>query len=222
MRHGAGRFSTPDRRDAIEMNPDAPIAAIVLAAGGSKRMGSPKQAAIFRGESLLRRAASAALGTTARPVVVVLGSGAEEVEKELVGLGVSIVVNRDWAEGMASSIGAGLHEAERITPGIDGALLTVCDQPFATSTLLESLLRSRRGGRHPIVACSYGGSLGVPALFGRERFDDLLALIGAEGARRILGRLRHEVHSLPFPGGEFDVDTPDDLARLVSEEARRP
>lgn len=212
------------RRDAAD-DVDA-VALVVLAAGGSSRLGTPKQLVRWRGRTLLRRAAETALAGASQPsaradrataapvgpVVVVLGADARTMRTELDGLPVHIAVNRRWREGLASSLRTGLRAAVSASGRGDLAaiLFLTCDQPYVTPSLLRRLVqRFRRGA--PIVACAYAGTLGVPALFASAHFAALLSLSGDQGAKRIMARYRDTVTTVPFARGSADVDRPRDL-----------
>lgn len=198
----------------VESNSER-VGAIVLAAGSSSRMGSPKQVLRFRGESLLRRAALAALGAGCRPVIVVTGANAGLSRRELDGLDVREVSNTLWETGMASSVRAGVEGLVSGDADVDAAVLLLCDQPHVNADIISALLAAHRATGSRVVASTYGGSFGVPALFGRTLFDELARLEGADGAKRVIKRHASEAHFLPFPCGEVDVDTPDDFSRLI-------
>jgi molybdenum cofactor cytidylyltransferase len=197
------------------------VGAIILAAGSSSRMGVPKQTLQFRGRSMLRRAALAALGAGCRPVVVVTGAHAEQSGGELRGLDVFEVVNALWETGMASSIRAGVEALVGADPEADAAVLLLCDQPHVTSEVINGLVAARRATGSAVVASAYGGGFGVPALFGRALFAELARLEGAGGAKQVIKRHAAGAHFLPFPGGEVDVDTPEDFSRLTAEGVER-
>ena len=192
------------------------VGAVLLAAGSSSRMGRPKQTLQYRGESLLRRAALAALSAGCRPVVVVTGAHAELSRRELAGLDVREVSNPRWETGMASSVRAGVEGLVSVDPDADAVVLLLCDQPHVTSEIISGLVAAHRATGRPVVASTYGGSFGVPALFGRALFAELARLEGAAGAKQVIKRHASEAHFLPFPGGEVDVDTPDDFSRLTA------
>ena len=197
----------------VENNP-AGVGAIVLAAGSSSRMGSPKQILRYRGESLLRRAALAALGAGCRPVIVVTGANAELSRRELDGLVVQEVFNTCWETGMASSVRAGVEELISADTGAEAAVLLLCDQPHVTADIISGLITAHRSTKSPVVASTYDGSFGVPVLFDRTLFAELTRLEGVSGAKEVIRRHAAEAHFLPFQGGEVDVDTPDDFSRL--------
>jgi molybdenum cofactor cytidylyltransferase len=182
-------------------------------------MGSPKQALRYQGESLLRRAALAALSAGCSPVVVVTGANAELSRRELNGLTVREVSNPLWATGMASSIRAGVEGLVVANPNAAAAVLMLCDQPHVTARIISALVAAHRATRSPVVASTYGGSFGVPALFGKTLFPELTRFEGgSSGAKDIIKRYASEAHFLPFRRGEVDVDTPDDFARLKAED----
>jgi molybdenum cofactor cytidylyltransferase len=197
------------------------VGAIVLAAGSSSRMGSPKQTLQFRGMSLLRRAALAALDAGCRPVIVVTGAYAELSRRELDGLEVLEVLNTVWETGMASSIRMGVERLVGADAGADAAVLMLCDQPHVNARVISALVAAHRATQSPLVASAYGGSFGVPALFSRTLFAELTHLRGQSGAKEVIRKHAQEAHLLPFRDGEVDLDTPDDFSRLVMKDVER-
>lgn len=188
------------------------VGVAILAAGASRRLGEPKQLLRLSGKSLLRRAAENALAANAECVVAVLGAFAEKIKPELDGLAVRIVENRDWQEGIASSIRAaiGALQAERV----DAALLMLCDQPFISRAFLQKLIAAWRTSKVPIVASGYSDAVGAPALFDSALFNALLQLRGESGARQLIRQHRHDI--VPCPEGFVDIDTPEDKVLLGS------
>lgn len=182
-------------------------AAILLAAGASRRLGRPKQLEEVDGRTLLRAAAVNALGAGCDPVLVVLGHAADRLTAELVGLPVHTVLAADWAEGMAASLRAGVAA---LPDGVDAALLLVCDQPAVTAEHLRRLLETREASGLPAAASVYAGVLGVPAVLHRTLFPELLSIEGDTGARTVLRRDPGRVAGVPLPRGEEDLDRPDD------------
>ena len=189
------------------------IGAIVLAAGGSSRLGAPKQLLTFRGETLVRRAAKAALESVCDRVVVVVGNHAQQMRQEMGDLPVLVVENEDWQSGISSSIRAGLGQIS----SQDGVVITLCDQPFMTAAVLNELISTHRETGRAIVASAYGTTRGVPAFFAPELFNELASLTKDEGARRIIASHPEKVATVEFPQGAIDIDTPEDRERLMSQ-----
>jgi molybdenum cofactor cytidylyltransferase len=184
------------------------VAAVILAAGSSSRLGTPKQLLQFEGTSLLRRAALAASGSRAAEVIVLLGSDASAMMKELKGLRVRTVKNSLWREGIGSSI---RRAVSALGSGCDGVLILLCDQPRLTSAHLDSLLDAFALRPDRPAASKYGGVAGVPALFPRAMFGELLSLTGDSGAKRVLAACGDNLSLLPWPDGAYDVDTATDV-----------
>ncbi len=193
---------------------------VVLAAGASSRLPGPKQLLRHRGVTLLRLAAQTAVAAACGPVVVVLPPGAGPLRFELVDLDVRIVENPDAAKGLSTSVRAGLDALGSAGPEVrpdtspDAVLFMTCDQPFLTPDVLNRLAEAYGSIRPPAVACEYGGTVGVPALFDRSLFGELRALEGDQGAKRILQHHLAETVRVPFEAGAFDVDTPEDARKL--------
>jgi molybdenum cofactor cytidylyltransferase len=183
--------------------------AVIMAAGGSSRMGSMKQLLKLEGRPLITRAVDAALGSPARPVAVVLGANASQVLEAIAGRPVLVAVNPDWRDGLASSIRFGLAALLDAEPGLDAVLLAPCDQPALSSDIIARLgALQRETGR--TAAARFGGRNGAPAVFGRASFAPLLALSGDHGARNLLNENAEAVATLDLPEMEFDLDTPQD------------
>ena len=189
------------------------VGILILAAGGSSRLGEPKQLLKFRGETLIRRAVDAALASNCRPVVVVLGANAELIEREIRGE-VKIIHNSRWCEGMGTSIALGIAAMEVES---DAAILTLCDQPLITPEILNFF--AAKAGSDLVVA-EYNGTIGVPALFGKEFFPELRALNGKEGAKKILIKNEVRIVRLPCAQAAIDIDTAEDFQRLQSFELK--
>lgn len=191
------------------------VAAIVLAAGASRRLGQPKQLLAFKGETLLVRSVRFANEAGADPVLVVLGAYRERICEAISLDDLEIVVNDEWELGIASSIHAGLNKLEAIAHHTRAALILSCDQPRLSAVHLRRLIDNFCVESEPsIVASAYAGVLGVPAVFPRNAFPHLLALSGDKGARALLARPPCRLIALPFDGGEIDIDQPGDLSEL--------
>lgn len=189
--------------------------AVVLAAGGSRRLGRPKQLLELRGEPLVRRAARIAAEAGFAPVIVVVGAEADAVGAALAGGSFAVVANEGWESGVASSIRRGIEALRAMRGDVEGALLATCDQPLVGPGHLAALAAAASSGAKAIAASSYGGTVGVPALFSRAIFDELLALEGDRGAKRVIARDEGRVACVEVPEGERDVDTEADWSALV-------
>jgi molybdenum cofactor cytidylyltransferase len=187
---------------------------IILAAGASSRLGSPKQLLPFSGGTLLQHVVSSAAEILEATVIVVTGANRVDVEKSIKDRGAIVVFNPDWNTGMASSIKAGIEELLKKDRSVDAAILAVCDQPYVNSEVFRSLIAIHEREGKGICASSYGNAVGTPALFSRAYFGSLSSLQGDEGAKKILKSHSDDLAIVPFPGGEVDIDTPDDYEKI--------
>ena len=176
------------------------VAAVVLAAGGSSRLGEPKQLVQLGEENLLERAVRVAREAGCWPVVVVLGASAESIRSQCLLGDARVLVNEKWEEGMASSIRLGVGDLS----GVDGCVVMTCDQPAVTAGHLSRLIGNE------VRASRYAGRNGIPAFFPAAVFGDLMELRGDKGARELLAGVRF----VELEGGELDVDTVGDLAKV--------
>jgi molybdenum cofactor cytidylyltransferase len=195
------------------------IGAVILAAGGSSRFGPHKPLIRFRGKSLVRRIIDAACAAGCSPVVVVIGSEDEKLRRELDHSGVVTVKNQHWQRGIGSSIRCGIEGLVENSPDVEASVLLVCDQPAVDACVIERLMALRETTGKSIVASSYADTLGVPALFARSVFEELLSLDDNTGAKSIILRSRKHVASLPFSEGQIDIDTWEDLEKFDTRSA---
>ncbi|RZK60616.1 MAG: nucleotidyltransferase family protein, partial [Hymenobacter sp.] len=146
---------------------------------------------------------------------LVTGALHDELLPEIENLPFHVVRNDAWADGMGGSIAAGLAELESATEGpkVDAVVVMLCDQPLVSEEVIGQLIVQFQATHQPVVASAYAGTQGVPALFGREIFPQLLALRGASGARELLQQYNH-LPTIDFPGGATDVDTEAQYAAL--------
>lgn len=175
------------------------VAAIILAAGASRRLGQPKQEVMLGGETLLERTVRVAKQADLDPIYVIVYHGQPPVSLA----STKTITNHDAAEGMASSIRAGVFAA--VQDGLEGVVILACDQPAVTPEHLRELAAD--GSQ--IVASSYDGRNGVPAYFPASAFPILLKLRGDRGARDLLVG----APAYLLQNGEIDIDTPEDLVR---------
>ena len=190
------------------------IGLMILAAGASTRMGTPKQLLAYRGCSFIRNMAEVAIASVCQHIAVVLGANAEQIKPEISQLPVHIVENQQWADGMSSSIWVGLEALLAVNQDLEAVAIALCDQPFVSSQTLDRIVEAYRFTGNPIIASEYAGTLGVPVLFSRSLFSELMALKSNEGAKKLIKKHIHEVFSVPFPEGSIDIDTPNDYEQL--------
>jgi molybdenum cofactor cytidylyltransferase len=185
--------------------------AIVLAAGASTRFGSAKQLVRVAGRPLLHTTVSRAVEVAGSAVFVILGARAAELAPLLTHSPASVIINREWSEGIASSIRAGVA---RLPAACSGVMLVLADQAAVTAEDLKRLLGAWRRQPDYVAAALYAGGMGVPAIFPRSRFTDLTALRGDVGARALLRRNPDRVVRVPMESAALDIDTPEDLLAL--------
>lgn len=192
--------------------PAPQIAIIILAAGRSSRLGRPKQLMEYRGHTLIHHAVESALNSSLRPIIVVTSPGlVDPIRKEVADKDFDILTNTECEIGMSSSIRMGLSHAVSMIPEIDAVILGLCDQPHVTSETFTRLAEKYRNERKPIVASEYSDTLGVPALFDRSMFDELLALTGDRGAKSLFSKHAANVARVASPEAAFDIDSAEDL-----------
>lgn len=191
------------------------VAAIVLAAGRSSRMGQHKLLLPLGGRPLVTYAVDAACGSSADDVVVVVGHDAGEVASALGGKRCRIVVNAAFAEGMATSMRAGVGA---LPAHVAGALILLADQPLMTSAMVDLMLVAAAADSQAIHAAAYDGKRGNPVYFPRALFGELLAVSGDEGGRSVVAHHVDLLHLVPMPIADaaIDVDTPGEYERLMA------
>jgi molybdenum cofactor cytidylyltransferase len=218
------------------------IGTVILAAGESSRLGQPKQLVQFRGKSLVRRIVDAATEAGCEPILIVTGSDAaaetsmrpphlnplplkrgEErttsralvdlIGRELKQTSATLVENENWRGGIGSSIRRGVQSLIDNASNLEAIVVLVCDQPFVDARTIKGLIALREKTNKPLVASAYSGTLGVPALFDRSCFPELIELSDESGAKSIIMRNRERVAEFPFPQGEIDIDTVADYEK---------
>ncbi len=194
------------------------IAAVILAAGGSRRMGAPKQLLPVDGQPMLARVVQQACAAQLGAVIVVLGAARRAIQPLLVGYPVIIAVNRRWRSGLASSLRVGLAH---VPADADGVLFVPGDMPYLRADTLRQLASLYYTAGMPIVAPTYRGRRGNPVLFGRALFGELAALTGDAGGRALLAKHAHEIALLDVENDSIlrDIDTPADYAPLSASAA---
>lgn len=190
------------------------VAAVILAAGGSKRMGTPKQLLPFRGQPLLRSVTESVCSSGVAQVIVVVGASAGRVVRALDGMPVEIVVNESWSQGLSTSVHAGLGA---VLPSMRAAVMVLADQPMLTCELLETLVARYKETGALVVAPYHRGRRGNPVVFDRALFRELLETRGDEGGRAVIARHSRDIVRVDVdePLASLDIDTPEDYNALV-------
>jgi len=191
----------------------ANLAGIVLAAGGSTRLGQAKQLLVWQGDMLVKHAARRAARICGAGVVVVTGAHAEEVEAAVAD-SAHAVRNLDWKTGMGSSLACGASAVE--ADAVQGILVLLCDQPLIAAADLVSLVRLWQNSAQLPAACGYGDRIGVPAVFPSSWLPRLKALTGDRGAQALFADSGAQV--LHIAGAEHDIDTQEDWYALQQVE----
>jgi molybdenum cofactor cytidylyltransferase len=208
----------PQPRDEPVKEVARRIAAVILAAGRSTRMGGPnKMLAEIGGKPLVRIAAEQALASRARPVIVVTGHQRETVEAALKGLDVRVVHNPNFAEGLSTSVKTGLAA---VPADVDGAIVLLGDMPQVKSALIDKLIAAFDPERGALVVIpTIEGKRGNPVVWSRRFFSELMALEGDVGARHLIGRYPEAVAEVPLTDNAAltDVDTPEALRQVKAE-----
>lgn len=196
------------------------ITALVLAAGRSQRMGTPKLLLTLCGSTLVARVVAAARASRCDDVLVVLGEMADRVGMEVRTAGARTVFNPRYREGMGTSIAAGIAA---LAPGCDAVVVLLGDQPCVGADAINALIDAHRTTGKPLVASRYENVVGAPTLIARSFFAEAVSLSGDVGARPLFARHPELVAEVPVPPAvAWDVDTPEDLARLRQMVDKKP
>ena len=191
--------------------PAAPIAGVVLAAGLSTRMGRTKQLLELGGRTLVRRAVETALAAGLEPVLVVVGHEEERVRGALAGLRCTPVSNPEHAQGMNTSLRAGICA---VPEAAAGAVVLLGDMPLITPAMVAEVVERFRAGSAPLVLSTFGGVVAPPTLYGAGLFAELRALDAGASGKHVVERHRAEALEVAFSAAALaDLDLPDDLER---------
>ena len=190
------------------------VGLILLAAGESKRMGTPKQLLSYKATSLIRHAATEAIASDCQPIIVVLGAYSNRISLELKNLPVHIIQNLHWKKGMSASICTGVKLSLKIKPNLDAVIIALVDQPLITSKTYDQLIKHYQSTKSKAIASAYAQTIGVPALFDRSLFDKLSENEGKGGAKQLLQRYTSPQHNLTVPEAAIDLDTPADYQQF--------
>ena len=199
------------------MSAHDPIAAVVLAAGTSSRMGHNKMLLELGGEPLVRRAVRAAIAARLDPVIVVLGHEADRVEAALEGLPCVRVLNPSFGDGVRTSLQAGVARA--IESPASALVVVLADMPFVTPQMIETVVARHRDTGAPLVVSCYGGDVDAPPmLYQRALFPELLAMQAPGCGKQVVRRHRAEAAVVPWPAQALrDVDVPADYDEVRAQ-----
>ncbi|GAB2621027.1 hypothetical protein GCM10027035_16610 [Emticicia sediminis] len=192
-------------------------AIIILAAGASSRMGAPKQLLLVDGKTLIKRICETAMDTPCHPIVTVLGANRNLIRKETDRMPITVIDNPQWENGMSSSIKMGLAGAYMTEKAIEAAIFLTVDMPYVNAELINKMIeKAESDEKIEIVACKYDSQMGIPVLFKRTLFTDLLELTGDEGAKKVVMKNKDKTAFIDFPEGKLDLDTIDEYRNFVS------
>jgi molybdenum cofactor cytidylyltransferase len=194
------------------------VAAIILAAGRSSRMGSHKLLLPYKGRPIVNWVLAAACASQADPVIIVLGHEAPQVDAALQAERWFLAIHNPWyVDGMSTSLKIGLAATPK---DVDGAIILLGDQPHVTAEIINAMIAESAREPDAIIAASYQGRRGNPVLFPRQYFAELEAITGDEGGRSVLTRYPERVRLVEIDDAlaGFDVDTPEEYQALLSEQ----
>ncbi|MDP1813769.1 MAG: nucleotidyltransferase family protein [Leadbetterella sp.] len=192
------------------------IGVVILAAGESKRMGVPKQILPIFGIPMLKYLVDEVLDTEAHPVTVVVGANKTKIVPLLENIPIGIIDNPDWQKGMGSSIKMGLVGSYLITKGFDGLIFMTSDMPFVNAEVINKLIKTAREfPDKTIIASKYAGTLGIPVLYKKERFEDILDMKPGHGAKQFFNKYPDEILPVDFDLGAIDLDTKEDYYNFL-------
>lgn len=188
----------------------------MLAAGSSSRLGHNKLNFVFQGKTMLQRTIDAALKSNASQLMLVLGSNHQSPKYSFSGDNTQLTINEDWEKGIGSSIKCGIKKLLDKHPDLSAIIISVCDQPYLSHAIFDALIDTYLDTEKKIIASTYNGITGVPVLYDKDFFNELLTIPDEYGARRhIVEQAGKDIlESIPFPKGEIDIDTIDDIKSL--------
>ena len=190
-------------------------AILILAAGNSSRMGKTKQLLPYKNATLLEWAIEQAQKSVVKNVFCVLGANKEVIEKQLSTKTVEIIYNPNYKDGLSTSIVKGIEFL--LNYNFDSVLIMLADQPHVTSEYLNSLIEASKNNPSKLIASNYQGSVGVPAIFPKNYFNDLLDLKGDKGAKNFLLQQNNNVIKVNSTQNLLDIDTPEDYQHLLKQ-----
>ena len=191
---------------------------IILAAGSSSRLGRSKQSLLFNGKTLLQNTIDESAKSTLGPIIVVLGANAEELKNSHQFNMAKAIINQYWRKGMTTSIRAGLKSMLEKNSNVEDVIITVSDQPFLNNKIFKALNTRKEQTQKSIIASDYAQTMGVPALFNKKFFDQLMDLKGEDGAKKLFELYPSEIATISFENGNIDIDTEEDYKNLLNQQ----
>jgi molybdenum cofactor cytidylyltransferase len=202
-----------------EMRAKSRVSAVVLAAGMSRRMGTPKQLLQVGGKTLLENVLGNLRGARVDEIILVLGASAAEIREQIDATGIRVVINDAFEAGMGTSLRAGLAAVDA---DAEAALIVLADQPFVATATFDRLIAAYQERKPQIALPVYKGFRGNPVLLDRSVFAEVMALTGDVGCRAIFGSHTENILKVPVEdiGVLLDIDTTADLSKLQKAHAR--
>ena len=189
-------------------------AIIILAAGSASRMGEPKQLLAFKSDTLLGHAITTANKLSLGKPLVVLGAHADRILDSHQHHHAKYVINPSWDKGMGNSLVFGLESALETNPQLEAVLVLLADQPLVSASHLQGILKKHESAAAAVTATQYNHGAGVPAIFSKSLFPELLKLKGDYGARKIIRNHLDKATVVPEEHSLLDIDTPGDYLQL--------
>ena len=188
------------------------IAGLILAAGGSSRMKESKQLLPWGEHSLLENVIQTAQNSKLDALYLVLGAASEKIKEQINLTGLQVVENKQWKDGLGTSIANGVDFLSK-DMAVDGCLILLADQPFISPEYINKMIDAYTVD--VITASDYNGKAGVPCLFPRRFFPQLVSLSGDRGAGKLLNALEAKVECLKAPVDLRDIDTPEAYQKFL-------
>ncbi len=191
------------------------VSLVLLAAGESRRMGTPKQLLSYKGTSLIRHAANIVVKSNCDRIIVVLGANSDRISTEISDLPICVTYNTQWQQGMSTSIATGIKALLQMKVNFEAIIVALADQPFITAQVYNRLIERYCQNQLKAVASNYSDTLGVPALFDLTLIPELLKMKQKGGAKQLLNQYSDRTFNLDLPEAAVDIDTPADYQKLL-------
>ncbi|RUT69508.1 nucleotidyltransferase family protein [Flavobacterium cupreum] len=191
------------------------IAIVLLAAGSSKRMGQPKQLLPWNDSTLLGHAIKSILSTGASKLFLVLGAHNDQIREKVDLSGITVLINENWQQGLGSSVAFATKELNEKYTDIEAVLFLLADQPFIESIHLDKIMQLHFRQKESIILTRNEEYRGVPVLFPRKFFPELLVLANDEGAKKVIASHKEHVMEVVTGNDPTDIDTFDTYIKLL-------